>query len=80
MKTMTVKNMPQKLYERLKNSARSNHRSLNSEIIVCIENALHVRNVDPADLLADISRLRMADTGLPLDDEFLLAARDEGRP
>jgi hypothetical protein len=36
MKTLTVKSMPLELYERLKLSAKANHRSLNNEIIVCI--------------------------------------------
>ena len=40
MATITVKNIPDELYERLKCVAEINRRSINSEIIVCIENAV----------------------------------------
>ncbi|MDH3525420.1 MAG: Arc family DNA-binding protein, partial [Acidobacteriota bacterium] len=40
--TLTVKNLPQETYERLKGSAKAHRRSLNSELIVCIERALGV--------------------------------------
>jgi antitoxin FitA len=37
MPSITVKNIPEDLYKRLKLRAAANHRSINSEIIVCIE-------------------------------------------
>lgn len=40
MASITVKNIPTALYELLKQRARINHRSINSEIIVCIEEAV----------------------------------------
>jgi len=45
MRTITVKNIPLELYERLKMSATENRRSINSEIIVCIERGVHSRKV-----------------------------------
>jgi antitoxin FitA len=36
MTTITVKHIPDALYERLKLTAKTNHRSINSEIIACI--------------------------------------------
>ena len=47
MPSLTVKNIPPDLYELLKKSAAVNHRSINSEIIVCIEQALHSRKISP---------------------------------
>lgn len=38
MPTMTIKNIPKVLYKRLKQRAAENRRSLNSEVIVSLEN------------------------------------------
>ncbi|MDZ7722307.1 MAG: Arc family DNA-binding protein [candidate division KSB1 bacterium] len=38
--------MPNDLYENLKKAAAVNHRSLNNEIIVCIEKAIKNRRID----------------------------------
>ena len=40
MPTITVKNIPESLYENLRESAGANHRSINREVIACIERAL----------------------------------------
>lgn len=58
MPSITLKNIPSDLYERLKQSADANRRSLNSEIITCIERGIRVRRVDPEDLLARSRQLR----------------------
>ncbi|HSV26574.1 MAG: hypothetical protein FD164_1197 [Nitrospirae bacterium] len=42
-RTVTVKNIPAGLYDHLKKVARSNRRSISSEIIVCLERALNRR-------------------------------------
>jgi len=36
--TITLKNLPDDVYERLKEAAKANHRSINSEVIACLEN------------------------------------------
>ena len=38
--TLTLKNIPDTIYDRLKASAQANRRSLNSEVLVCLESAL----------------------------------------
>lgn len=40
MATLTIKKVPDTLHERLKQQARRNRRSLNSEVIVLLEQAL----------------------------------------
>jgi plasmid stability protein len=65
MATVTVKNIPDELYERLKTVAQINRRSINSEIIVCIENA---------------RRLRQLTAGHRISDEEFNQAKAEGRP
>jgi len=42
MTTLTLKNIPEELHARLKESAEKNRRSLNSEILVRLESALAV--------------------------------------
>ncbi|MGC8703572.1 MAG: FitA-like ribbon-helix-helix domain-containing protein, partial [Thiomonas sp.] len=38
--TLTLKNIPDEVYQRLKTSAEIHRRSLNSEAIVCLESVL----------------------------------------
>ena len=78
--SITVKNIPEKLYEKLKTRAESEHRSVNSEIIRILDNALGVRPVDPADMIAIARALRAKTRGGPITDEFISRAKREGRP
>ena len=56
--TLTLKNIPDEVYERLKASAQTHRRSLNSEAIVCLESVLLPYRVDPAERLARARALR----------------------
>lgn len=56
--TITLKNIPDEVYERLKASAEANRRSLNSEAIVCLETVLLPGRVRPAERLARARALR----------------------
>lgn len=58
MPTVTVKNIPPDLYERLKELAEANHRSINSEIIACLEQSVSSRRLDPDTLLANARKWR----------------------
>jgi plasmid stability protein len=78
--TITVKNIPNELYERLKLVARTNHRSINSEIIACIERSVNPRLIDVEEFLAEARRLRELTAEYVLTDEELNAAMEEGRP
>jgi plasmid stability protein len=40
MTTITIKGIPHELYERIKQSAAEHRRSINSEVIVCLERSL----------------------------------------
>jgi antitoxin FitA len=77
--TLTVKNIPEDLYERLKKRAELHNRSVNREIIVCIQEAVESRRVDPEAFLARIEALHKQNTGPPLTDKILRQARTEGR-
>ena len=56
--TLTLKNIPDEVYDRLKQSAELHRRSLNSEAIVCLETALVPVHVRPAERLARARALR----------------------
>ena len=72
MATITVKHIPSDLYERLKQSARANCRSINSEIIVCIERAVGQRKIDPEAAIARARALRARTAAYQItDDEFI---------
>jgi len=58
--TLTLKNIPDEVYERLKLSAQTHRRSMNSEAIVCLEAALLPSRLTPAEHLARARALRSA--------------------
>lgn len=68
--TLTLKNIPDEVYDRLKVSAEMHRRSLNREAIICLESVLLPGRMDPGDRLARARALRAA---LPKDK---FAARD----
>jgi antitoxin FitA len=80
MATLTIKNVPEKLHKRLKESAAQNRRSLNSEAITCLETVLVGKRVNPREFLARVDSLRKRMPRMYLSEEFLRAAKNEGRP
>jgi antitoxin FitA len=60
--TLTLKNIPDEVYVRLKASAASHRRSLNSEAIVCLESALLPGRASAEEI---ISRARAIRNALP---------------
>jgi antitoxin FitA len=80
MRTVTIKNVPDDLYDSLKRSASANHRSINSEVIVCMERALGGRAVDTEAVLARARELRKLTRKYPITDAELAKAKAAGRP
>jgi len=58
--TLTLKNIPDCVYDRLKRSAEAHRRSMNSEAIVCLESVLLPEKVTLAERLARARELRAA--------------------
>jgi plasmid stability protein len=56
--TLTLKNIPDEVYERLKSAAETHRRSMNSEAIVCLEAVLLPGRADPGERLARARALR----------------------
>ncbi|MCI0439366.1 MAG: Arc family DNA-binding protein [Chloroflexi bacterium] len=80
MRTMTIRNIPDELYERIKKSAASHRRSMNSEVLVCLEKGLLSTKLDVKAFLEEARALRAAMPQVLLTDEELYAAKNEGRP
>lgn len=77
--SITLKNIPEPIYQRIKLAAKRHHRSLNSEIIACLEQALAPRAIDVDEQLERARRLRESYAGPPLTTEAIEAAIDRGR-
>lgn len=56
--SLTLENIPDAVYERLKAAAELHRRSLNSEAIACLESVLLPNCVAPSDRLARARELR----------------------
>lgn len=80
MATITVKNIPDELYTQLKAVANANRRSVNSEVIVCIERRLTSYRPNVDDILQRARTLRKMTAAHPISDEALDEAITAGRP
>ena len=80
MPSITVKNIPDHAYEKLKQAATINHRSINSEIICLIEKATLSKPFLPEQHLALAERSRKKTKKFLLTHEILQAAKKDGRP
>jgi plasmid stability protein len=79
MATITVKNIPDELYDRLKSVAEINRRSINSEIIMCIENTVISRRLNLDEVLENARQVRKLTAGHLISDEEFNKAKTEGR-
>ena len=76
--TLTLKNIPDDLYEALKTAAATHRRSLNSEAIVQLQKVLPVRSKSPEEILARVDALRASLKGTFLPED-IDALKREGR-
>ena len=78
MQAITVKNIPDDIHKLLKNIAKLNHRSLNNEIIYCLERYLKISRIDSASVLrkAHITRSKIKHQ---FSDSEIQDAKNEGR-
>lgn len=77
--TLTLKNIPDEVYERLKAAAEAHRRSLNSEAIVCLESVLLPGRIDPGERLARARALRNALPKVKFKARDIDALKREGR-
>ena len=79
MPTVTFKNIPEDLYEQLKQAATAHHRSINSELIHCLERTFKPTPVSAAELAEKARALRSRVAAAQLDVEEINAAKNQGR-
>ncbi len=79
MLTLTIKGLPPELYHRLKTQAATHRRSLNGEIIVCLERTLATGPIDANGWLAEVKAFRARAAVRPLTQRELSAAKTAGR-
>jgi hypothetical protein len=78
MTTLTLKNIPEELHARLKESAEKNRRSLNSEILMRLESAFAVPVVDPRQHARSLKAF--TDAMPPIDHSKVDSYKRQGRP
>ena len=78
MATLTIKNVPDTLVKRLKRQADHHHRSLNREVIACLERASAAVPIDVDAELARIRAIRVP-VRMRLDDVTLRRLKSAGR-
>jgi len=78
--TLTLKNIPDAVYDRLKASAEMNRRSLNNEAIVCLETILTPQNITPSERLDRARALRATMAGKVFSASDIDEFKRQGRP
>ena len=58
MVTVTIKNIPEEVYERIKTQAKVNHRSINGEILFILEQAISLAPIDVQTTLERARKVR----------------------
>jgi len=79
MATLTIKNIPLEVYERLKRRAKTNRRSINQEVIAVIERALETPPIDVDSTLERTQKIRELTAQYRLRDKDLEQWKNEGR-
>ena len=79
MPSFTVKNIPRELYEKLKATASLNRRSLNNEMINCLESVLLPKRLTVKDKLLRAKRIRSRMSAEMFDPDEIKKTIEEGR-
>lgn len=58
MPSITLKNIPEPLYQKIRDRAKAQHRSINSEIIACLEHSTQANYVATDETLYQARRMR----------------------
>ena len=87
MASITIKNIPDGIYRRLRDSAGENHRSINSEVIACLEKVLQgarVLGVESGPLASSRTNLSFAPiarrAGLPISTVWRAPRNKDRQP
>ncbi len=78
--TLTLKNIPDDVYGRLKLAAEAHRRSLNSEAIVCLETVLAPARIATGERLVRARELRASLSATKFKARDIDAMKRQGRP
>lgn len=78
--TLTLKNIPDELYGRLKIAAEMHRRSLNSEAIACLEKVLTPIRITAGERLARARQLRAEVSAGQFQAQDIDSLKRQGRP
>ena len=79
MPAITLKNIPDDLYAKIKKSAQMNFRSINSEILFRLKSSISQQKPEVSSLLAQIHAINRRIKIPILTDTFIDTAKNEGR-
>lgn len=79
-RTLTLKNIPDEVYDRLEAAAKAHRRSPNSEAIVCLKSVLIPRRVAVSERLTMARGLRTALARVKFKARDIDVFKREGRP
>lgn len=78
MATITIRKFPDNVLKILKSRAKANKRTLNNEILFCIEEIVTSRKTDPQVYLEQVRQLRNS-LGFVTDAETIAKSKASGR-
>ncbi len=79
MATITIKNIPEALFRRLKLRAIEHRRSLNQEVIISLDQSTGAVPLDPQAFLAGAREVRRLVKGSPITERRLKQFKSAGR-
>lgn len=79
MVTFTLKGIPEELYEKLKEVAKANNRSINGEVLFAIKRTILAQPIDVEATLERARILREATAHYAATDEEITKFKNEGR-
>jgi plasmid stability protein len=78
MANLTIKGIPEDLYQLLKQRAGEHRRSISREVLACLQERLGSRRLEPAEMLARVDAVRTRLRMRPWTLDELRQARDAG--
>ena len=80
MPALTIKNIPDTIYQQLKTAAELHRRSINSEVLIYLERSLMATKTSPTERLSRIEQLRAGIKPNSITPEDIEQAINSGRP
>ncbi len=80
MPALTIKNIPDTIYQQLKTAAELHRRSINSEVLIYLERSLMATKTSPTERLSRIEQLRASIKPNSITPEDIEQAINSGRP